>query len=103
MWGPLLEAGVKIFEYRGAMMHAKIMIVDQIWSVIGTTNMDNRSFEHNDEVNIAMRDEPLAHRLLEDYRHDLTTSDNITLERWQARPIWEKILGPFIWILERQQ
>ena len=53
MWGRLLEAGVRIYEYRGTMMHAKVLIVDGAWTVLGTTNMDNRSFEHNDEVNVA--------------------------------------------------
>ena len=50
-----------------------------------------------------MRDTAVAARLMTDYRRDLDDSDEITLARWQARPVWEKILGPFIWILERQQ
>ena len=103
MWGQLLRAGVRIFEYRPSMMHAKTLIVDELWSVMGTTNIDNRSFEHNDEVNVAMRDPAVAARLLQDYERDLGVSDEITLERWLRRPIWEKIVGPFIWILERQQ
>jgi cardiolipin synthase A/B len=85
------------------MIHAKVLIVDGLWSVLGTTNIDNRSFEHNDEVNVALQDRGLASRLLEDFRKDVETSDEITLERWQRRPLWEKIAGPFIWILERQQ
>ena len=103
MWGRLLAAGIRIHEYRGAMMHAKVLIVDDSWAVLGTTNMDNRSFEHNDEVNVAMRDAAVAARLIADYRRDLEDSDEIPLARWQARPVWEKILGPFVWILERQQ
>jgi cardiolipin synthase len=103
MWGELLTAGIRIYEYRGAMMHAKVLVVDGIWTVLGTTNMDNRSFEHNDEVNIAMRDPDVAARLLEDYGRDIAGSDEITLDRWRARPVWEKIIGPFVWILERQQ
>ena len=103
LWGRLLEAGIRIHEYRGAMMHAKVLIVDGEWAVLGTTNMDNRSFEHNDEVNLAMRDTDVAARLLDDYRRDVEESDEITLRAWKARPVWEKLLGPFIWILERQQ
>ena len=56
----LLEAGIRIFEYRETMTHAKVLIVDELWSVLGTTNIDNRSFEHNDEVNVAMRDAAVA-------------------------------------------
>ncbi|HVL67565.1 MAG TPA: phospholipase D-like domain-containing protein [Vicinamibacterales bacterium] len=103
MWGQLLGAGVRIHEYRAAMTHAKILIVDELWAVLGTTNIDNRSFEHNDEINVAMRDPLVAGRLLRDYERDLGASEEITLERWRRRPLWEKIVGPFVWILERQQ
>jgi cardiolipin synthase len=102
MWGELLRAGVRIYEYRG-MTHAKVLIVDGLWSVLGTTNIDNRSFEHNDEVNLAICDADVAARLLQDYDRDLAGSDEVTLERWQRRPWWEKVLEPFVWILERQQ
>jgi cardiolipin synthase len=103
MWGDLLRAGVRIYEYRAVMMHAKVLVVDELWAVIGTTNIDNRSFEHNDEVNVALRDPAVAARLLEDYARDVRDSDEVTLERWHRRPIWEKVVGPFVWILERQQ
>jgi cardiolipin synthase len=103
MYGPLLEAGVRIYEYLGTMMHAKVLVVDGEWSVIGTTNIDNRSFEHNDEVNVAMLDRELASRLLVDYDRDVLESQEISLVRWRARPLWEKVVGPFVWILERQQ
>ena len=103
MWGHLLEAGVRIFEYRDTMTHAKVLIADELWCVLGTTNIDNRSFEHNDEVNVAMRDAGLAARLLQDYVRDIADSDEVTLDQWRRRPIWEKVVGPFVWILERQQ
>jgi cardiolipin synthase len=102
-WGALLKAGVRIFEYRGAMTHAKVLLVDGLWAVIGTTNIDNRSFEHNDEVNVAMRDPAVAARLLEDFERDLASSVEMTLDRWQRRPLWEKVIGSVVWILERQQ
>jgi cardiolipin synthase len=85
------------------MIHTKVLIIDREWAVIGTTNIDNRSFEHNDEVNVALRDPAVAGRLLQDYAKDLQDSEEITLEQWQRRPLWEKVVGPFIWILERQQ
>jgi cardiolipin synthase A/B len=103
MWHQLLAAGIRIFEYRGTMTHAKVLIADSEWAVLGTTNIDNRSFEHNDEVNVAMHDPAVAARLLQDYELDLASSDEITLERWRQRPLWEKIVEPFVWILERQQ
>jgi cardiolipin synthase len=103
MWGHLLEAGIRIFEYRETMTHAKVLVVDEQWSVLGTTNIDNRSFEHNDEVNLAMRDGAVARRLLHDYARDMAASDEMTLERWKRRAAWEKTVGSFVWILERQQ
>ncbi len=103
MWGHLLEAGVRIYEYAETMIHAKVLIVDREWAVIGTTNIDNRSFEHNDEVNVALRDPAVAGRLLRDYARDQQDSEEITLAQWRRRPIWEKVVGPFVWILERQQ
>jgi hypothetical protein len=103
MWGELLEAGVRIYEYKPAMTHAKVLIVDELWTVLGTTNIDNRSFEHNDEINVALRDPQVAARLLQDYEQDLRDSEEVTHERWRRRPLWEKVVGPFVWILERQQ
>jgi cardiolipin synthase len=103
MYGGLLRAGVRIFEYEQAMIHAKSLIVDETWGVLGTTNIDNRSFEHNDEINIVMRDEAIARRLITDYNRDVGGSREITLESWQHRPLWEKLIGTVAWILERQQ
>ncbi len=56
MYHELLGGGVRIYEYRPSMTHVKSMMVDGVWAVIGTTNVDNRSFEHNDEVNLAFRE-----------------------------------------------
>src|SRR5688572_4656060 len=103
MWGELLRAGVRIHEYRATMTHAKILIIDGLWAVLGTTNIDNRSFEHNDEINVGVRDTTVAARLMEDYVRDLQDSREVTLPLWQQRPLWEKVAGPFVWILERQQ
>jgi cardiolipin synthase A/B len=103
MYGQLLEAGVRIFEYEPGMIHVKMLIVDDLWSVIGTTNLDNRSFEHNDEVNVTMRDAHLAARLLQDFENDLQHSREITDDAWHRRPMLEKLVGTGAWILERQQ
>jgi cardiolipin synthase len=102
-YGTLLKAGVRIFEYQPGMMHAKTMVVDDLWSVIGSTNLDNRSFEHNDEVNIAIRDKTVAARLTQDFDADLKKCDQISLKQWKRRSVWEKLIGTFVWILERQQ
>jgi cardiolipin synthase len=103
LYGELLQNGVRIFEYRPAMTHVKALLVDHTWAVIGTTNVDNRSFEHNDEVNVAFRDRAVNARLRRDFESDLAASDEISLDVWHARPWFEKLVGPVGWILERQQ
>jgi cardiolipin synthase len=102
-YGELLEAGVRIFEYQPSMIHAKVLIADDLWSVVGTTNVDNRSFEHNDEVNVVIRDAALAAQLKQHARHDIDESVEITLADWKARPYWERLLGTGDWLFERQQ
>ena len=59
-WGPLLEAGVEIYEYQPTMYHSKVMIVDGLWTSVGSTNFDNRSFRLNDEANLNVLDEEFA-------------------------------------------
>lgn len=103
LYGPLLQSGVRIFEYLPGMTHVKLLLVDDLWAVIGTTNVDNRSFEHNDEVNLAIRDQRVAERIAVDFSADLTRSREITLDAWRTRPLWEKLIGGVAWILERQQ
>ncbi len=102
-YNELLRAGIRIYEYRAGMTHAKVLSVDNLWVVLGTTNFDNRSFEHNDEVNVAIRDEQIASRLAVDFEQDLESCEEVTLETWKRRPLIEKIVEPVAWILERQQ
>jgi cardiolipin synthase A/B len=103
MYGEMLESGIRIFEYEPGMTHVKTLLVDGLWAVIGTTNIDNRSFEHNDEVNVAIRDRGITERLVRDFETDRARSSEITLDRWRHRPALEKLVGTVAWILERQQ
>ncbi len=103
MYHELLEGGVRIYEYRPSMTHVKALMVDRMWALIGTTNVDNRSFEHNDEVNVAFREQAVTERLRRDFEADLASSDEVTLQTWAARSPLEKLVGPVAWILERQQ
>ena len=85
------------------MTHVKALLVDRTWAIVGTTNVDNRSFEHNDEVNVAFRETAVHARLRSDFESDLAASDEVTLDDWNARSWFEKLVGPVCWILERQQ
>ena len=103
VYGRLLREGIDIYEYEPAMLHAKILVIDDLWSVVGSTNFDNRSFGLNDEVNLAVRDPDFAARLEQDFARDIAASKRITLEAWRQRSLFER--GPELlgWILERQQ
>jgi cardiolipin synthase len=102
-YGVLLKHGIRILEYQPGMTHVKSLVVDDLWAVIGSTNLDNRSFEHNDEDNVVARDRELAARLTQDFEADLGRSLVMTLDGWRHRPLWEKLIGSIAWLLERQQ
>lgn len=86
----LLEQGIEIYEYEPTMMHVKAMIVDGGFSIAGSANFDNRSFELNDELTIAVADRQLAGELLRDFEKDLLRSKRLILDEWKQRPLLEK-------------
>lgn len=103
LYGDLLQNNVEIYEYQPTMIHAKILIVDGKWSVVGSTNMDNRSFELNDEVNLAAFDGEMSRQLTEQFMQDLKSSRRVTYEEWKNRPFWERFAESFGRLIERQQ
>jgi cardiolipin synthase len=90
-WGPLLEAGVKIYEYQPTMYHTKVMIVDDAWVSVGSTNFDNRSFRLNDEANLNVFDAEFARAQAAVFAADRTRSREVTLEEWRRRPLRERL------------
>ena len=91
----LLAAGIEIYEYQPTMMHTKAMIVDGVWTIVGSSNLDNRSLELNDENNIGIADRAIAARLLRDFEVDLTRSSRIYLGEWSKRPLLERVRQRF--------
>jgi cardiolipin synthase len=85
------------------MIHAKIMIVDKRWAVVGSTNFDSRSFELNDEVNLALVDAGVAARLAVDFEKDLEQSRRVKLEDWRRRSLLERLVAAVCIVLERQE
>jgi cardiolipin synthase len=102
-YGPLLKAGAEVYEYKPSMIHAKVLCVDGLWGVVGSTNFDNRSFGINDEVNLAVCDAAFAERLERDMAADLEQSRRVSLDEWQRRPVTERAPELLGWIIERQQ
>jgi len=102
-YGKLLRAGAAVYEYQPAMIHAKILVIDGTWAVVGSTNFDNRSFGINDEVNLAVRDKEVVARLESDMARDLTQSRRVSLDDWAHRPVMERVTEVLGWVIERQQ
>jgi cardiolipin synthase A/B len=101
-WGPLLAAGVEIWEYQPTMYHYKAMVVDELWVSVGSTNFDNRSFKLNDEANLNVLSQGLAKRLTEAFEKDLSRSKRVTYESWKHRPLSMKIVDWTIGIIRKQ-
>jgi cardiolipin synthase len=82
----LLDAGIEIYEYSPTMLHAKTLVVDGIWSCVGSINFDNRSFQLHDEVALCVQSERFAGELHETFERDLAVSERIEPEHWDERP-----------------
>ena len=103
LFGDLLKNGIEIYEYQPAMIHAKTMVVDGQWSVVGSTNFDNRSFELNNEVNLAAFDGEMARRLTDDFTNDLKSCQRVTYDEWRKRPLWERATETLGSLIQREQ
>jgi cardiolipin synthase len=90
-WGALLVRGAEIYQYQPTMFHCKVLVVDGLWTSVGSTNFDSRSFRLNDEANLNIYDAQLAARQIEVFNNDLQKSKRVTYEEWLARPWTEKL------------
>lgn len=87
----LLKAGVEIYERRGALMHAKTGVIDGVWSTVGSSNIDWRSFLHNDEINAVVLSREFAARMEAMFLADLAESTKIELREWRRRSLWMRL------------
>jgi cardiolipin synthase len=101
-WGDLLRAGVAIYEYQPTMYHCKVMIVDDVWVSVGSTNFDNRSFRLNDEANLNVFDHAFAEEQIRVFEEDKRRSTRISLQDWQNRPWSEKVMDHAAGLLRSQ-
>ena len=95
-WGPLLLAGVEMYEYQPTMFHNKVLIVDRELVSVGSTNFDLRSFRLNDEASLNVYDRAFAERMTLVFEQDLLLAKRYTYESWKARPWKEKFAETFI-------
>ena len=95
-WGPLLEAGVEIYEYLPTMMHSKMLIVDSELVSVGSTNFDLRSFHLNDEASMNIYDRNFASQMTVVFEQDLKHTRRYTYAQWQQRSWKEKFLATVV-------
>lgn len=88
----LLSAGIEVYEYQKGFIHAKTMVIDEKVAMVGTANMDLRSFDLNFEVNALIYDPKVARELKEQFMRDLQDAEAIQLKKWKKRPIVTKLL-----------
>lgn len=90
-YAELLDGGVKIFERKNALLHSKTALIDGVWSSVGSTNLDWRSFLHNDEVNAVILGQAFGAQMQTMFDMDLAESTPITPEAWQQRPLGDRL------------
>lgn len=83
----LLRAGVKIYERHGALLHSKTALIDGVWATVGSTNLDWRSFLHNQELNAVVLGQDFGRQVQAMFDEDLAQSDAVTLQQWKRRPL----------------
>jgi cardiolipin synthase len=98
-YGELLHAGVKIYERQDALLHAKTALIDGVWSTIGSTNLDWRSFLYNQEINAVILGHDFGNRMRAMFEDDLTASELITPEAWDDRSLLMRLreFGAGLW------
>jgi cardiolipin synthase A/B len=99
---PLIDAGVRIFEYQPTMLHAKSLVVDGVWSSVGTINFDNRSFQLHDEVTLCTWDEGFAGELRDAFERDVAASEEIRPDRWSRRAPHQRVVEASTKLLRRE-
>ncbi len=100
-YSELLKAGVKIYERRNALLHAKTAVIDGVWSTVGSTNMDYWSFLSDDEVNAVILSREFASEMEKTFAADLAESDQIKWEEWKKRPLLPRIREWFAHLFSR--
>ena len=98
----LLRAGVRIFNYQGEILHAKTSVFDEVWSVIGSANLDFQSLRRNDEGNVGIIDRQFGKQMVDIFNEDLKKSLEITLPEWLKRPLIDKVKEHFFALFRRR-
>ena len=102
LYDALLEAGVRLYEFEPTLLHQKIVVVDEIWSHVGSTNFDARSLALNEEVGVGILDARVAAELKAAFQQDLRHCRELKLEQWRRRPVYDRAYERFAYLLHEQ-
>ena len=102
LYRPMLEAGVRIYEFCPTLLHQKIVIVDGVWSHVGSTNLDARALALNEEVGVGILDKNIAQQLRDAFVEDLKRSEEIHLKNWLRRPWYQRIFDRCLYFARGQ-
>jgi cardiolipin synthase A/B len=91
-FGAMLKAGIEIYEYTAALLHSKTMVIDGVWATIGSTNLDNRSFAVNNELNLIIYNRAAAGHLEQVFLDDIAHSRRVDYDSWKHRGVRAKML-----------
>jgi cardiolipin synthase A/B len=89
-FGTLMKKGVRVYEYQRTLLHQKVLVVDGLWSCVGSTNFDDRSFQLNDEVSLGVVDAAIASQLRAAFFQDLRHTRERKFDEWKDRSLWHK-------------
>ncbi len=90
--GRLLEAGITVWHWRGVMMHAKTIVVDRCWSLVGSTNLDALSLRRNAEINVEIHGSAVGEQMAQMFATDRADCVPFSLEDWRARSGWRRVV-----------
>lgn len=99
LYSKFLRWGIRIFEWQGTVLHAKTAVVDGLWSTIGSFNIDRRSITHNLELNVAIMDEQFGKEMQKMFLEDIKNCKEINKEEWKKRPLKQKLLEKFFYLI----
>lgn len=99
-YGDMLKHGIKLYETKTTVLHAKTAVIDSIWSTVGSSNLDYRSFLHNDEVNAVIFGAEFAAIMEAQFLADAEVAEPVTLEAWEKRPFRQRVKEFFSWTME---
>jgi cardiolipin synthase len=90
-YSQMLASGIKLYQLQIAVLHAKTAVIDRVWSTVGSTNIDTRSFLHNNEINVVVLSGEFGDAMENAFTEDLSYSLEMTQEQWEQRPLSDRL------------